>query len=68
MANTKSARKRIRTNERRRVPNVMVRSELKTLLKKSVQSTAGKTENSQDSLAAAIHAQIIQPQHGRRCS
>ncbi|HYF65663.1 MAG TPA: 30S ribosomal protein S20 [Herpetosiphonaceae bacterium] len=54
MANTKSARKRIRTNERRRVRNVMVRSELKTLVKKSVQATAGKAENSQESLAAAL--------------
>jgi len=54
LANTKSARKRIRTNERRRVRNVMVRSELKTLVKKSVQATAGKAENSQESLAAAL--------------
>ena len=54
MANTKSARKRIRTNERRRVRNVMVRSELKTLVKKSVQATAGKAESSQEILAAAL--------------
>ena len=54
MANTKSARKRIRTNERRRVRNVMVRSELKTLVKKSVQATTAKAESSQEILAAAL--------------
>ncbi|MBP8251560.1 MAG: 30S ribosomal protein S20 [Herpetosiphon sp.] len=56
MANTASARKRIRTNERRRVRNLMVRSELKTLVKKSVQATTSSADNSQESLAAALKA------------
>ncbi len=54
MANTKSARKRIRTNERRRVRNVMVRSALKTLVKKAFQATAAKAENTPATLAAAL--------------
>ena len=56
MANTASARKRIRSNERRRVRNLMVRSELKTLVKKAVQSSASKTPENPVALAAALKA------------
>lgn len=56
MANTVSARKRIRTNERRRVRNLMVRSELKTFVKKAVQATAAKAENTPAALATALKA------------
>ncbi|MCS6882968.1 MAG: 30S ribosomal protein S20 [Oscillochloridaceae bacterium] len=35
MANTKSAKKRIRSNERKRQRNVMYRSRVKTLIKKA---------------------------------
>lgn len=56
MANTASARKRIRTNERRHMRNTMVRSQLKTLVKKSVQATTGKNEHSKEALAAALKA------------
>ena len=56
MANTASARKRIRTNARRHNRNVMVRSALKTLVKKSAQSVNAKNEASKESLAAALKA------------
>lgn len=56
MANTASARKRIRTNARRHNRNVMVRSALKTLVKKSAQSVNAKNEVSKESLAAALKA------------
>jgi small subunit ribosomal protein S20 len=38
LANTESARKRIRTNERKRLRNQMYRSRVKTMLKKAEQS------------------------------
>lgn len=38
MANTASARKRIRTNERKRTRNVMYRSRAKTLIRKAEES------------------------------
>lgn len=38
MANTKSAQKRIRTNERKRQRNQMYRSRVKTMIKKAEQS------------------------------
>jgi len=56
LANTASARKRIRTNARRHNRNVMVRSALKTLVKKSAQSVNAKNEASKESLAAALKA------------
>ncbi|KPL86013.1 MULTISPECIES: 30S ribosomal protein S20 [Herpetosiphon] len=56
MANTASARKRIRTTARRHARNVMVRSQLKTLVKKSAQSVNAKNEASKESLAAALKA------------
>lgn len=56
LANTPSARKRIRTNERRRIRNVMVRSKLKTLVKKSVQATHASAPTSVETLASALKA------------
>ncbi len=56
MANTASARKRIRTTARRYARNVMVRSQLKTLVKKSAQSVNAKNEASKESLTAALKA------------
>ena len=41
MANTKSAQKRIRSNERKRVRNQMYRSRVKTLIRKAEQSIFG---------------------------
>ncbi len=38
MANTKSAKKRIRTNERKHLRNTMYRSRVKTMIKKAEQS------------------------------
>lgn len=43
MANTKSAQKRIRSDERKRVRNLKVRSRVKTFLKKAEQ-TIGDTD------------------------
>lgn len=40
MANTKSAQKRIRANERRRQSNVAYRSRVKTMVKKAEQAIA----------------------------
>lgn len=56
MANTASARKRIRTTARRHNRNVMVRSALKTLVKKSAQSVNAKNDASKEALAAALKA------------
>lgn len=44
MANTKSAQKRIRSDERKRVRNLKVRSRVKTFLKKAEASIGGPTE------------------------
>ena len=41
MANTKSAQKRIRSNERKRMRNQMYRSRVKTLIRKAEQSIFG---------------------------
>ena len=54
MANTPSARKRIRTNERRRYRNLIVRSKLKTLTKKSMVGSNTNAEWSAEALAAAL--------------
>lgn len=47
MANTPSARKRIRTNERKRGRNVMYRSRAKTMIKKAEQSIFNGTPDEQ---------------------
>ena len=41
MANTKSAQKRVRSDERKRVRNLKVRSRVKTFLKKAEQTITG---------------------------
>lgn len=56
MANTPSARKRIRTNARRRLRNLMIRSKLKTLAKKSMQTSNTKAPTSAEALADALKA------------
>jgi small subunit ribosomal protein S20 len=43
MANTKSAQKRMRSDERKRVRNLMVRSRVKTFIKKAEQSIGEDT-------------------------
>lgn len=57
MANTKSALKRIRSNERKRMRNKPVRTALKTYIR-SAQSriTAGEAEDSADAVVRAISA------------
>lgn len=45
MANTKSAQKRIRSNERKRLRNQMYRTRVKTLIKKAEQSIFAGTPN-----------------------
>ncbi len=47
MANTPSARKRIRTNERKRARNVMYRSRAKTMIKKAELSIFSGTPDEQ---------------------
>lgn len=53
MANTKSARKRIRTNERKHVRNMMYRSRAKTMIKKAEQ-TILQGEPSEEAVREAI--------------
>lgn len=53
MANTKSAKKRIRTNERKRVRNLMYRSRVKTMVKKAEQAIFNGTP-SEETLREAI--------------
>ena len=45
MANTKSAKKSIKVNERRRVRNQAVRSSVKTAVKKTVEAIKAKPED-----------------------
>lgn len=45
MANIKSAKKRIRSNERKRVRNLMYRSQVKTLQKRAEQAIAHNETN-----------------------
>lgn len=61
MANIKSQKKRIKTNEKRRVRNQAYKSELKTLVRKTREAIAtGDAE-------AATDAQGCQPQAGQGC-
>jgi small subunit ribosomal protein S20 len=53
LANTKSAEKRIRSNERKRVRNQMYRSRVKTLIRKAEQLIFGG-EPSEDAVKEAI--------------
>jgi small subunit ribosomal protein S20 len=45
LANTKSAQKRIRSNERKRLRNQMYRNRVKTMIKKAEQSVFSGTPN-----------------------
>ena len=55
MANTKSALKRVRSSEKRRVRNRRVRSETRTYIKKArAQIEAGELEEAQKSVAQAV--------------
>ena len=57
MANTKSALKRIRSSEKRRVRNRQVRSETRTYIKRArAQIEAGELEEAQQSVAQAVRA------------
>ena len=54
MANIKSQKKRIRTNEKRRLRNQSVKSELKTLVRKTREAVdAGDTEAAQEAFRVA---------------
>lgn len=53
MANTKSARKRIRTNERKHIRNMMYRSRARTMIKKAEQ-TIFQGEPSEEVVREAI--------------
>ncbi len=54
MANIKSQIKRNRQNERRRVRNKSVRSEMKTRVKHALQAAEGGTEDAAEALRTAI--------------
>ena len=54
MANIKSQIKRIKTNEKRRLRNKAVRSELRTRVKVAVNAAGTGAENSAESLRLAI--------------
>ena len=57
MANTKSALKRIRSSEKRRLRNRRVRTEARTYIKRAgVQIEAGEMEEARKSVADAIRA------------
>jgi small subunit ribosomal protein S20 len=57
LANTKSALKRIRSSEKRRVRNRQVRTETRTYIKRArAQIEAGELEDAQESVAQAIRA------------
>ena len=53
MANIKSQKKRIKTNEKRRVRNLGVRTELKTRVKEARVAVENKAENATDTIRAA---------------
>jgi small subunit ribosomal protein S20 len=56
MANTKSAIKRIRTSEQRRVRNQAVRSATRTFVKKARSSIASNLDGAQTDIIAAVSA------------
>ena len=53
MANTKSAQKRIRSDERKRLRNQKVRSRVRTFLKKAEQSIGTDTEQTIEAIRQA---------------
>ena len=57
MANTKSALKRVRSSEKKRVRNRKVRSETRTYIKRArTQIESGQLEEAQKSVAVAMRA------------
>lgn len=56
MPNIKSAKKRVKVNAVKAMRNKMVKSELKTTLKKADAATAAKAEDSEAVVRAAIKA------------
>jgi small subunit ribosomal protein S20 len=56
MANIKSQKKRILTNEKRRERNKSVRSELKTRIKRADQTAAAGGDDSAESVRRAVKA------------
>ena len=53
MANTKSAKKSVKTNERNRVRNLDTRTAIKTAFKKAGQAIKTKTDDAGSAVAAA---------------
>lgn len=53
MANTKSAKKSIKVNERRRVRNLAVRSSVKTAVKKTIEAIKSPTADAEKAARAA---------------
>ena len=58
MANIKSAKKRIKTNEKRRQRNVSRKSEIKTLIKKYIAAIDEKNVNTAKDLLKITEAKI----------
>ena len=56
MANTKSALKEIRKNEKRRVRNRLVRGRARTYLKRAVRAVESGADDAGDEIRAAIRA------------
>jgi small subunit ribosomal protein S20 len=56
MANIKSQKKRILTNEKARQRNMAVRSRMKTLMKKAQSAMAAKEAGAKDALREALSA------------
>ncbi len=54
MANTRSAIKRIRSSARKRARNTLVRSSVRTAVKKANTAVQGKTEDSAEAVKRAI--------------
>lgn len=58
MANYKSAKKRIKVNERRRVENIMIKSKVRTALKKVQSALADKKRDQLDDLLREAVSQL----------
>ena len=58
MANYKSAKKRIKVNERRRVENIMIKSRVRTALKKVQSALVDKQKDQLDDLLREAVSQL----------
>jgi small subunit ribosomal protein S20 len=56
VANTKSAKKAIKVQERRRARNQIIKSQVKTSLRRANEGVTGKSEEAQAQVAKAISA------------